>query len=155
MGDEKCGINTQKITSLEKRMTKEEERTESILKQMSEEGRSMSRIEVWIEHMAKTNDAQNNTLLELTKQQGDLTQQYISTVHILEKMNDSLDNMNDKIEHTNQRVDGLEGKFYKSEDKNKIDTRDIIGGWIVKILSLGGLWYILKEGFQKIGEFFK
>ena len=44
---------------------------------------------------------------------------------LLNKMSESLDSLNSEIKCTNTRIDGLEGQFMSSEQKNYIDVRDI------------------------------
>lgn len=75
----------------------------------------------------------------------------------LVRINDNLDSLNseaketkDQVKETNIRIDKLENKFYSSEDKSKIDTRDIIKTAFLKWVFPTGIIIAIVGGILKI-----
>lgn len=61
--------------------------------------------------------------------------------------------LNNKLTDTDRKVESVSNKLSSSEEKSKIDMRDIIKSWIVPLLGGAGIVYGLVEVFHNIVKY--
>lgn len=116
------------------------------------------KISTLLEVQSKDNEKRDALLI---KQSEMLTQQSIT----MAKVNDNLDNLNIEVKNTNCRIDKLENKYNSSEEKCKVDLRDVqkeeiklsIGQKAKRVVfpvgALAGILAFLYELILKIKDF--